>query len=56
MMKSAYKIKVKACNNVFNTVFSDNATPKEINHYICIAAITIDSVMKIDKKTILRFI
>ena len=44
------KCKVKTFNNVINTVFSDNEIPKERNHYTCIAAINIDSVMKIDKK------
>ena len=44
------KTKVKTFNDVISTVFSDNEIPKERNHYICIAAICIDSVMKIDKK------
>ena len=30
--------------------FSANRIPKEGNHYICIAAICIDSVLKVDKK------
>ena len=51
------KTKVKTFNNVINTAFSDNEIPKERNHYYtCIAAINIASVMKIDKKTILKFI
>ena len=51
------KTKVKTFNDVVNTVFSDNEIQKERNHYICIAAINIDSVMKIDtKKTTLKFI
>ena len=33
-----------------NTLFSDNEIPKERNHYTCIAAICIDSVLKVDKK------
>ena len=44
------KTKVKTFNEVANTVFSDSEIPKEINHYTCIAAICIDSAMKIDKK------
>ena len=44
------KTKLNTFNNVINTVFSDNRISKERNHYICIAAINIDSVMKIDKK------
>ena len=51
------KTKEKTFNDVVNTVFSDNEIQKERNHYICIAAINIDSVMKIDtKKTTLKFI
>ena len=30
--------------------FSRNEIPKERNHYICIAAISVGSVLKIDKK------
>ena len=51
------KTKVKAFNDVINTVFSNDKVPKEGIHYIYIAAINIDSVMKRDKKkTILNFI
>ena len=35
---------------MINTLFSGNEIPKEKNHYICIAAICIDSVLKVDKK------
>ena len=35
---------------MINTLFSDNEIPKERNHYICIAPILIDSVLKVDKK------
>ena len=34
--------KVKTFNDVINTVFSDNKTPKERNYCTCIAAINID--------------
>ena len=44
------KPKVKAFNEVVNTVFSDNEIPNGINHYTCIGTIYIDSAMKIDKK------
>ena len=37
-----------------NTFFSDSEIPKERNHYICIAAICIDSELKVDKKNILK--
>ena len=55
------KTKIKVFNCVINTYqnFSDHTIPKERVHYICIAAINIDSVIKIDKKkkkTILKFI
>ena len=35
---------------MINTLFSGNETPKERNHYICIAAICINSVLKVHKK------
>ena len=42
------KTKVETFNGVINTVFSDNEITKEKSHYICIAAIYTDSIMKID--------
>ena len=42
------KTKVKIFDGVINTVFSDNKIPKEKRHYICIPAISIDSILKID--------
>ena len=41
------KNKVK---KMINTVFSGNEIPKERNNYIYISAISIDSVLKVDKK------
>ena len=35
---------------MINTLFSGNEIPKERNHYICIAPICIDSVLRVDKK------
>ena len=35
---------------MINTNFLDNNIPKGNMHYICIACIAIDSVLKIDKK------
>ena len=35
---------------MINTLFSGNEISKERNHYICIAAIVIDSVLRIKKK------
>ena len=54
-LKSVYddkyiKTKVKTFSNMINTLFSGNETPRENNHYICIAAICIDSILKVDKK------
>ena len=36
---------------MINTFFSENEIPKERNHYICIAAICIDSGLRIEKKS-----
>ena len=44
------KTKVKTFSSMINTLFSGNEILKERNHYICIAAISIDSVLKVDKK------
>ena len=33
-----------------NKLFSDNEIQKERNNYICIAAICIDFILKVDKK------
>ena len=42
--------KLKIFNKVNKTTFSNNAIPMEKNNYICIPAIDIDSVLKIDKR------
>ena len=42
--------KLKIFKKINLTTFTDNAIPMEKNHYICIPAIDIDSVLKIDKK------
>ena len=44
------KTKVKTFGETINTFFSNNKVPKERNHYICIAAICVDSVLKIAEK------
>ena len=45
---------ISAKLNIFRkknlTTFNNNIVPAEKNHYICIPAIDIDSVLKIDKK------
>ena len=44
------KIKVREFGGVIKTNFLGNEVPKENMHYACIACITIDSVMRMDKK------
>ena len=44
------KTKVREYDDVIKTNFLGNGIPKENMHYTCIACITIDSVMKMDKK------
>ena len=44
------KAKVREFDSVIKTNFLGNNIPKENMHYTCIACITIDSVMRIDKK------
>ena len=44
------KAKVREFDGVIKTNFLGNEVPKENMHYICIACITIDSVMKMEKK------
>ena len=45
------KTKVKTFSNMIKKLFSCSEIPKERNHYICTAAICIDSVLKVDKKS-----
>ena len=42
--------KLKIFDRINRTTSTNNAIPIEINHYICIPAIDIDSVLKIDKR------
>ena len=44
------KAKVREFDGMIKTNFWDNNMPKEDMHYTCIACITIDSVLTIDKK------
>ena len=44
------KTKVKTFSSMINTLFSGNEIPRERNHYVCIVAICIGSVLKVDKK------
>ena len=43
--------KFKIFKKINLTTFTYNVIPTEKNHYICIPAIDIDSVLKVDKKT-----
>ena len=45
------KAKVREFDGKIKTNFLGNDVPNENIHYTCIACITIDSVMRIDKKT-----
>ena len=54
--KTYIKTKVREFDCKIKTNFLGNNVPKENIHYTCIACTTIDSVMKIDKKTIRKFI
>ena len=42
--------KLKIFNKINRTTFTDNIIPIERNHYTCIPAIDIDSVLKTDNK------
>ena len=44
------KAKIKEFNGVVNTIFWSDKVPKEDAHHICIARISIDSVMKMEKE------
>ena len=48
--KNYLKTKVREFDGAIKTNFLGNDMPKENMHYTCIACITIDSVMRIDKK------
>ena len=44
------KARVREFSGVIKTNFLGNEIPKESMHYTCIACITIDSVMRMEKK------
>ena len=44
------KTKVKTFSNIINTLFSGDEIPKEKMHYVCIPAICIDSVLRVNRK------
>ena len=47
---------LKGFNGMIKTNFLNNGMPRENMHYTCIACITIDSILTIDKKIIHKFI
>ena len=48
------KVKVREFSGVIKTNFLDDKIPEENEHYTCIACITIDSVMRMEKKNYLQ--
>ena len=50
------KAKAREFDSKIKTNFLGDEVPKENMYYPCIACITIDSVMRMDKKNIRRFI
>ena len=54
--KKYIKAKVREYDRVIKTNFLGNRVPKENILYTCIACLTIDSVVRMDKKIIRRFI
>ena len=52
--KKYIKAKVREFNGVIKTNFLGDEVPKENKHYTCIACITIDSVMRMEKKNYLQ--
>ena len=54
--KTYIKVKVREFDGKIKTNFLGNEVPKENMHYTCIFCMTVDSVMKMDKKIIYRFI
>ena len=49
--KKYLKTKVREYDGAIKTNFLGNDVPKENKHYLCVACITIDSVMKVEKKS-----
>ena len=54
--KKYIKAKVREFDGVIKTNFLGKKVPKENMRYTCVACLTIDSVVKMDKKIIRRFI
>ena len=49
--KTYIKTKVREFDLVIKTIFLGDGVPKENMHYTCITCLTIDSVMRMEKKT-----
>ena len=47
---SYIKTKIKTCSDIIKTLFSGDEIPKERVEYSCLSCISIDSVLKVDKK------
>ena len=45
------KTKGKTFSSVINTLFSGDEIPKERVEYVCISCISINSILRVDKKT-----
>ena len=54
--KKYLKTKVREIDGEIKTNFLGNKIPKENTHYTCIACVPIESVMRIDKKIIRKFV
>ena len=54
MIKKYWKTKVREYDGAIKTIFLGNDVTKENMHYTCIACITIDSDMSIEKKYFLQ--
>ena len=52
--RQCIKAKVREFNGVIKTSFLGDEVPTENEHYTCIACITIDSVMRMEKKNYLQ--
>ena len=54
--ESYVKTKVKTFSEIVKTLFSGDEIPKERVEYSCLSCISIDSVLKVDKKNFPQFI
>ena len=50
------KVKVRKFNDSIKTNILGNGVPKENTYYTCIACITLESILKMNKKIIHKFI